>query len=164
MRRGVRHHTLCSGPWLAAFQRSLDTVALALENVTETQHLDIAVSREWLHVLGWQMGVSNGLIWGKGEGGMNLEYPVELARRVVRIIEGANPLALNSHGIGMEQKLSDIGGCLADVLRCSAGDLSATFMQGRQYLCLLVNKVSCFGPQTRSNSANAHTIAFYDKR
>lgn len=140
--RGIRRRSLCSEPWLADTQRSLDTVALALENITETQRLDIAVSREWLHVLAWQMGVSNGLIWGKGEGGMRLEYPVELARRVVRITEGANPLALDSHGIGMEQKLSDIGGCLADVLRCAAGDMSGTFVHGRQYLHVLVSRVS----------------------
>lgn len=140
--RGTRRRSLCSTPWLADTQRSLDTVALSLGDITETQHLDIAVSREWLHVLGWQMGVGNGLIWGKGEGGMRLEYPIELSRRVVRIIEGASPLAIDSHGIGMEQKLSDIGGCLADVLRCSAGDASDTFLQGRQYLHLLVTKVS----------------------
>lgn len=141
--RGVGRHAVCSGPWLADTQRSLDTVALALENITETQRLDISVSREWLHVLAWQMGVSNGLIRGKGEGGLRLEYPVELARRVVRTIDKASPLALNSHGIGMEQKLSDIGGCLADVLRCAAGDMSTTFVEGRHYLHLLVNKVSC---------------------
>lgn len=99
--RGTRRRSLCSAPWLADTQRALDAVALTLENITETQHLDISVSREWLHVLAWQMGVSNGLIWGKGEGGMRLEYPVELAKRVVRITEGANSLALDSHGIGM---------------------------------------------------------------
>ncbi|KAL1306400.1 hypothetical protein AAFC00_005107 [Neodothiora populina] len=140
--RGTRQRALCSASWLAETQSSLDTVALAMENIIETQHLDISVSREWLHVLVWQMGVSNGLIWGRGQGGMRLEYPVELARRVVRITEDANPLALDSHGIGMEQKLSDIGGCVADVLRCAAGDTSDTFAHGRQYLSSIVKRLS----------------------
>lgn len=107
--RGTRRRSLCSAPWLADTQRSLDGVALAVNDITETQQLDISVSREWLHVLAWQMGVSNGLIWGKsgevgasaGGCGMRLDYPVELARRVVKITEGANSLALDSHGIGM---------------------------------------------------------------
>ncbi|GAB7350282.1 hypothetical protein MBLNU459_g0923t1 [Dothideomycetes sp. NU459] len=140
--RGTRRGSICSAPWLAETQRSLDGVAIALDNITETQQLDISVSREWLHVLAWQVGISHRLIAGKGYRSMELEYPVELARRVVSITEGANTLALDSHGIGMEQKLSDIAGCLADVLRVNAGDMSVTFLQGRQYLHLLVNKLS----------------------
>ena len=41
-----------------------------------------------------------------------------------------------------EQKLSDIAGCLADVLRCTAGDTSATFLEGKQYLNILLNRLS----------------------
>lgn len=32
---------------------------------------------------------------------MRLDYPVELARKVVEITSGASALALDSHGIGM---------------------------------------------------------------
>ncbi|KAK4990291.1 hypothetical protein LTR50_002616 [Elasticomyces elasticus] len=144
--RGTRRRSLCSEPWLANTQRALDTTAFAIDNVTETQQLDINVSREWLHVLAWQMGVSNGLIRGKrrDSGGtyLGLEYPVELARRVVCITSGANSAALDSHGIGMEQKLSDIAGCLTDVLRCAEGDTSNTFIQGRYYLRTLLRQLS----------------------
>lgn len=99
--RGSRRASLCDETWLKATQQQLDAAALAMENMTETQHLDISVTREWLHVLAWQMGVSNGLIWGKGEGGMRLDYPIELARKVVEITTTANAVALDSHGIGM---------------------------------------------------------------
>lgn len=99
--RGSRRQSLCNEAWLAETQKQLDAAALALENVSETQHLDISVTREWLHVLAWQMGVSNGLIWGRGEGGMRLDYPIELAKKVVEITTGANAQALDSHGIGM---------------------------------------------------------------
>ena len=99
--RGSRRQSLCNEDWLANTQKQLDAAALALDNVSETQHLDISITREWLHVLAWQMGVSNGLIWGKGDGGMRLDYPIELAKKVVEITSGANALALDSHGIGM---------------------------------------------------------------
>ncbi|KAK0930895.1 hypothetical protein LTR29_016608 [Friedmanniomyces endolithicus] len=142
--RGSRRQSLYNEAWLANTQKQLDTAALALNNISETQHLDISVTREWLHVLAWQIGVSNGLIWGMEEAGagMRLEYPIELARRVVQITNGANKVALDSHGIGMEQKLSDIAGCLADVLRCTAGDTSATYMEGKQYLDILLRTLS----------------------
>ncbi|KAI5236381.1 hypothetical protein E4T43_08687 [Aureobasidium subglaciale] len=139
----ARRKALCSEPWLAETQRSLDTVAHSLSDITETARIDISVSREWLHVLAWQMGVSNGLVCDKGQTGTGrLDYPIELARRTVNIIERANPLVLDSHGIGMEQKLSDIAGCLADVLQVSSGDMSDTFLCGRQYLHLMLNKLS----------------------
>ena len=99
--RGSRRQSLCNEAWLANTQQQLDAAALALDDISETQHLDISITREWLHVLAWQMGVSNGLIWGKGEGGMRLDYPIELAKKVVEITSGANTLALDSHGIGM---------------------------------------------------------------
>ncbi|THV83661.1 hypothetical protein D6D29_03713 [Aureobasidium pullulans] len=139
----ARRKALCSEPWLAETQRSLDTVAHSLSDITETARIDISVSREWLHVLAWQMGVSNGLVCDKGTAGTGrLDYPIELARRTVNITERANPLALDSHGIGMEQKLSDIAGCLADVLHVSSGDTSDTILAGRQYLHLMLNKLS----------------------
>lgn len=99
--RGSRRASLCNEAWLAKTQKQLDAAALALDDISETQHLDISVTREWLHVLAWQMGVSNGLIWGQGEGGMRLDYPIELARKVVQITSRANAQALDSHGIGM---------------------------------------------------------------
>jgi len=38
--------------------------------------------------------------------------------------------------------LADIAGCLADVLRCTAGDTSATFVEGKQYLNILLQQLS----------------------
>jgi hypothetical protein len=99
--RGSRRQSLCNEAWLMKTQRELDATARVMGELSETQHLDISVTREWLHVLAWQMGVSNGLIWGQGEGGMRLDYPIELAKKVVEITGSATPEALDSHGIGM---------------------------------------------------------------
>ncbi|KAL2350507.1 fungal-specific transcription factor domain-containing protein [Cryomyces antarcticus] len=104
--RGQRKKSLCSEPWLAGTQHALDATAFALQDVTETQQLDIEVSREWLHVLAWQMGVSNGLLWSPHDEFMRLDYPVGLAKKVVKITQGANPVALDSHGIGMVRLVS----------------------------------------------------------
>ncbi len=100
--RGSRKQS-CDEEWLAKTQKQLDDAVLGFDNTTQTQQMDISVTREWLHMLAWQMGVSNGFLWGeeKGEGGMRLDYPIELAKNVVQITSGANALALDSHGIGM---------------------------------------------------------------
>ena len=50
----------------------------------------------------------------------------------------ANVLTVNEQ----EQKLSDIAGCLADVLKCTAGDTSTTFQEGKQYLNILLQTLS----------------------
>lgn len=105
--RGSRKQSLCDEQWLAKTQSQLDNAVLALGSVSETQQMDIRVTREWLHMLAWQMGVSNGLMWGEGESdGTRLYYPVEIAKRVVEITSGANALALDSHGIGMVSHVS----------------------------------------------------------
>ncbi|KAF2722128.1 hypothetical protein K431DRAFT_284328 [Polychaeton citri CBS 116435] len=147
--RGSRRASLCNEDWLQQTQKALDATAQILqqngEGISETQHMDISVTREWLHVLAWQMGVSNGLIWqetSNGAGGLGLDYPIELARKVVELTTGANRGAIDAHGIGMEQKLSDIAGCLADVLKCTAGDTSNTFYEGKQYLNILLQQLS----------------------
>lgn len=141
--RGSRRSSLCDEAWLAQTQRQLDASARATDAVglTDTQRLDIDVTREWLHALAWQMGVMNGLIWGEGEGGMRLDYPLQLARKVIQITSSASAHALDSHGIGMEQKISDIAGCLADVLKCT-GENSTIFTEGRHYLNLLLQQLA----------------------
>lgn len=49
-----------------------------------------------------------------------------------------------------EQKISDIAGCLADVLRCTSGDTSATFAEGKHYLQILLQQLSAIrGKESR---------------
>jgi len=142
--RGSRKSSLCNEAWLVQTQERFEKATMGVQNLSETQHLDISVTREWLHMLAWQVGLRNGLIWGKGpsEGGMRLSYPIELAKKVVDIISMASPQALDSHGIGMEQKLSDIAHCVADVLRITVGDPSEMWANGTKYLGILVQRLS----------------------
>ncbi|KAI9683762.1 MAG: hypothetical protein M1822_005952 [Bathelium mastoideum] len=141
---GIRRNSICSSDWLAKTQHSIDATAdsTARGNISETQQLDIDISRQWLHVLAWQMGVTNGLVWRRQDPEMSLEYPINLAKEVVSITTRARREVVDSHGIGMEQKLRDIALCLADVLKCTAGDSSATFLQGRQYLSTIMQQLS----------------------
>lgn len=60
--RGSRKTSLCNEAWLVQTQERLDRAVSATNNISETQHLDISVTREWLHMLAWQIGLRNGLI------------------------------------------------------------------------------------------------------
>jgi hypothetical protein len=101
--RGSRKASLCNEAWLAHTQDRIDKVAFDLwGSGNETQQMDINVTREWLHVLAWQMGVTHGVVlWGNKDNPMGLSYPIELAKKVVDYTSTANALALDSHGIGM---------------------------------------------------------------
>ena len=92
----------CSGSWLKSLQYNVDTSTLLVSESMATQRLDISVSRLWLHILLWQMGVSCGLVaWDASDQFMNLGYPVKLAKELVTITSKADQNCLNSHGIGM---------------------------------------------------------------
>lgn len=92
----------CSGSWLKNLQYNVDISTLLVSESMETQRLDISVSRLWLHVLLWQMGVTCGLVaLDASDQCMNLSYPIKLAKELVTITSKADQNCLNSHGIGM---------------------------------------------------------------
>lgn len=98
---GRRRSSLIPGAWLSETQKNLDAIESSIGPFTETQQLDISITRQWLHILAWQVGVGQGLLWQSDNERMKLEYPIEVAKEVVRITTQASRLALDSHGIGM---------------------------------------------------------------
>ncbi|OBT63246.1 hypothetical protein VE03_07780 [Pseudogymnoascus sp. 23342-1-I1] len=139
-----------SKTWLVEVLHKLAAPSMAFESL-ETHQLDILVSRQWLQMLLWQLSVKQGLLTTSStEEPFNLEYPILLARDVVRTISSVNQETLDSHGIGMEQKLADIAACLTDVLKCAEGDMSEPYPQGREYLVALFEQLSRMrGAQSR---------------
>lgn len=95
----------CSKQWLVDVQKKLDASANAMNMIaesSETQQLDIKISRQWLHILAWQISVKHGLLsLGGDEEPFNLKYPIRLARDLVKTTSTASQTSLDSHGIGM---------------------------------------------------------------
>lgn len=90
-----------SKTWLVEVLRKLGALSLAFESL-ETHQLDILVSRQWLQMLLWQLSVKQGLLTTSStEEPFNLQYPILLARDVVKTIGSVNQETLDSHGIGM---------------------------------------------------------------
>ncbi|KFY14268.1 hypothetical protein V492_02730 [Pseudogymnoascus sp. VKM F-4246] len=139
-----------SKTWLVEVLGKLTASSVTYESL-ETHQLDILVSRQWLQMLLWQLSVKQGLLTTSStEEPFNLQYPILLARDVVRTIGSVNQETLDSHGIGMEQKLADIAACLTDVLKCAEGDMSEPYPQGREYLVAMFEQLSRMrGAQSR---------------
>lgn len=93
---------VCSEGWISSLQTQLDVSAPMLMESIETQKVDVAVSRLWLRILVWQIGVRHGLLSrGCCSQFMNLDYPVTLAGDLVRLISASGQQSWDSHGIGM---------------------------------------------------------------
>lgn len=94
-----------SKTWLVEVLRKLSSSSMTCESL-ETHQLDILVSRQWLQMLLWQLSVKQGLLTTSStEEPFNLQYPILLARDVVKTISSVNQESLDCHGIGMVSSL-----------------------------------------------------------
>lgn len=73
----------------------------------ETQKIDVSVSRLWLRLLAWQIGIQQRLFFQDDYGQSNkIGYPIMLARDLAHIISTTSQQSLDSHGIGMVSLLN----------------------------------------------------------
>ncbi|KAF8854827.1 hypothetical protein BDZ45DRAFT_539264, partial [Acephala macrosclerotiorum] len=121
-----------------------DILKFAIPNVserTEIQQADLLVSRQWLKTMVWQLCVSNGLLSSASTNeSMSFNYPVTIARDVVLVSRLLPPKAFEANGIGILEKVFDIGCSLADVLSLHPNfmNVSALEIGPRDYLMELV--------------------------
>ncbi|KAK6506573.1 hypothetical protein TWF506_011478 [Arthrobotrys conoides] len=140
--------------WLISFQENISRVSVPLSESIETQRVDIMVTREWLHMVAWQMTVKLGLLKACDERGkgtfLHLKYPFVPAKDLVTVISATRLKSLESHGIGMEQKISEVAICLTDVMACTCiepqTDLNS-LRQGEDYLRVFLGLLSRFRGQ-----------------
>lgn len=100
--------------------RLQDILKLSLPDVsdrTEIQQADLLVSKQWLKTMVWQLCVTKGLLSSSTTNeSMSFQYPVTIARDVVAVSRLLSPKAFEANGIGILEKVFDIGCSLADVL------------------------------------------------
>lgn len=88
--------------WLTEVLLKLDASGVVSGESLETHDLDIAISRQWLQVLAWQIMVKHGLLTDQTtELPFSLRFPIQLAGAVIKITSSASQSSLDSHGIGM---------------------------------------------------------------
>ncbi|CZR55952.1 related to transcription activator amyR [Phialocephala subalpina] len=152
-----------------------DILKFAIPNVserTEIQQADLLVSRQWLKTMVWQLCVSKGLLSSASTNeSMSFHYPVTIARDVVLVSHLLPPQAFEANGVGILEKVFDIGCSLADVLSLHPNFMSVSALKigprdylmelvrilgtapgGNKYLRLLALKADeCLGVRIRSS-------------
>lgn len=129
---------------LARLQSVLDFALPRVDQHAAAQQADLLVSRQWLKVIVWQLCLSKTLLSGSSpDESMSLHYPVVIARDLVRIARRLPPAALEANGVGILEKVFDVGCSLADVLslRPAVVPRSAREVGPRDYLLELVRIV-----------------------
>ena len=115
------------------FLRLQDYLKQALPSVlsySEMQQADLLISRQWLKVMVWQLCVSRTVLSSTGtDDSMSLQYPVTIARDAVLVSQLLPARALEANGVGILEKIFDIGCSLADLLALEGGSNSLTTME-----------------------------------
>ncbi|CZT04548.1 related to transcription activator amyR [Rhynchosporium agropyri] len=115
---------------LVQLQEALKTTSPATSDRTEIQQADLQVSRQWLRVLVWQLCVSKGFLSSQfSTESMSFQYPISIARDVVLVARGLPLKAFEANGVGILEKVFDIGCSLSDVLLLNPHAINSSPME-----------------------------------
>ncbi|KAK4904795.1 hypothetical protein LTR66_017866 [Elasticomyces elasticus] len=104
-------------PPTSAIQSSL-CKTISLDGVLEIQQVDILITQQWLQAMMWKLSMSHATQPGsRDDAVLPFHLPVMVGKAVMSVIGAASQGAVDAHGIGMEQKLFDMGVSVADVTR-----------------------------------------------
>ncbi|KAF8451726.1 hypothetical protein BDZ91DRAFT_750205 [Kalaharituber pfeilii] len=132
----------CASPYTSAPSKPASTSSTSsTSSFIPIQKADILVSRQWLHLIIWRLSVFKiGRLRMKNRNKARprtnsvacrddpeddvhgLTFPVKVAKDVLEITAKLSVEALEAHGIGMQEKLFDIGCSLARVIRGVRGN------------------------------------------
>lgn len=109
----------CSTTWLAELQRKLTDALPPKLMSTESQAADIYSTQHWLRTMVWQLSIMNGYLSSSSANScMTFQYPIEIARDLIRDINSLTQDSMEVHGVGLIEKLFDIACTLTDVIAC----------------------------------------------
>ncbi|KAG5925332.1 hypothetical protein E4U53_003340 [Claviceps sorghi] len=111
------HVSASAKEYPAKLQRFLQDAIPEVAARTANQQADLLLSREWLKIVVWQLCVSKTLLCSSSPlESMSFQFPVSVARNVVVATSRLPSDALEANGVGILEKIFDVGCSLADVL------------------------------------------------
>ncbi|KAG5928741.1 hypothetical protein E4U42_000054 [Claviceps africana] len=114
----------------AKLQRFLQSAIPEVAARTANQQADLILSREWLKIVVWQLCVSKTLLCSSSPlESMSFQFPVSVARNVVVATSRLPMEALEANGVGILEKIFDVGCSLADVLSVNPHCVPRTALQ-----------------------------------
>ncbi|KKK17886.1 hypothetical protein P175DRAFT_0489378 [Aspergillus ochraceoroseus IBT 24754] len=133
-------------PPTSAIQANLSK-PISLEGVSEIQRVDILVTQQWLQAMMWKLSMTRPSQPGsRNDAVLPFHLPVLVGKDVMSVIGAASQGAVDAHGIGMEQKLFDLGTSVADVSRSlstkAAHSLAESAIDPRELLWGMLSTLS----------------------
>lgn len=111
------HTSASAKEYPAKLQRFLQDSLPEVATRTANQQADLLLSREWLKIVVWQLCVSKTLLCSSSPlESMSFQFPISVARNVVVATSLLPGAALEANGVGILEKIFDVGCSLADVL------------------------------------------------
>ncbi|KAK2753704.1 hypothetical protein FQN55_000067 [Onygenales sp. PD_40] len=122
---------------------------ISLEGVIETQQVDILITQQWLRSAMCMLPVNGSL--------KELPYnqhippsppnvPITVGKSTMEILGAVSQAAIDSHGIGMEQKLFNVGTCVGEVTRSmspsTAARIASSAADGKEVLWGILSALS----------------------
>lgn len=133
---------------LVKLQNVLAYALPVVSGCTQEQLADLLVSREWLKTIVWQLCVSRAMLSSSSnEESMSIRYPISIARDVVLVSRLISTEAFEANGVGILEKIFDIGCSLSDVLSLDSSIAQPSTLEVGPRDCLveLVRIVGSFG-------------------
>ncbi|PGH33181.1 hypothetical protein GX50_04023 [[Emmonsia] crescens] len=90
---------------------------ISLEGVLETQQVDILITQQWLRTAMWRLPQGSLQKSPAIQDIRSPHVPIKAGKSAMGVLCTASQAAVDSHGIGMEQKLFDLGTCVGYATR-----------------------------------------------
>ncbi|KAG6003376.1 hypothetical protein E4U21_002092 [Claviceps maximensis] len=124
------HVSASTKDYPAKMQRFLEDAIPEVATRTANQQADLLLSREWLKIVVWQLCLSKTLLCSSTPlESMSFHFPVSVARNVVVATSHLPSGSLEANGVGILEKIFDVGCSLADVLSLNPHCVPRTALQ-----------------------------------
>lgn len=99
---------------------------------TDIQKADLLITQQWLRLIVWQSSFRQQLLsWTAPDESMRFAFPLTIAARTAAVIQSLPPQAIEVHGMGIFEKIFEIGTWSMNVLQaCDMASASGTNVAG----------------------------------
>lgn len=104
-------------------QQQLNLPHPAHISLTDIQKADILVTQQWLRLIVWQSSMRQGLLSSSAaDESMTFRYPLSIAHSLLGVITSLPTTSIEVHGMGIFEKIFEIGNTMLDVLHACGED------------------------------------------
>jgi hypothetical protein len=104
-------------------QQQLNLPHPAHISLTDIQKADILITQQWLRLIVWQSSMRQGLLSSSAtDESMTFRYPLTIAHSLLGVITSLPTTSIEVHGMGIFEKIFEIGNTMLDVLHACGED------------------------------------------